>query len=216
MTASEYNKLLNIARGIAWNGQEAEDLLQEALIAAIDAGRLDSDEDALSKWLAGVMRNKAKERARSDGRRKKRDLLHSEQQETWFEEEKHASDSSISSPSLDNLPPAARKVAILVLHGLNRKEICALLNLSSAAFRQRLTSIRKALSPLPAELQQEVLAMAYAGRAARDEQTSALPTGLIRRALLKHLNAHRDGKRTALGTHDPSGHLIIVSSNQIK
>lgn len=212
MTAKEYTQLLNTAKGIAYNEEEAQDLLQEALIVAIKENRLDFAEDGNQKWLYGVMRKKALQESRTISRKKKRDEAYISEKpqisETGQNEEVKGSKDPLHT-FLAGLPPAARRVAILVMHGLTRPEICTLLELSSSAFRQRLTSIRKALGPLPPSLQQEVMALAYASRRERDSKAASFPVGLIRKALLKSL-VHDENK--AVGTHDPSGHLIVVST----
>jgi len=218
MTANEYTHLLSFAKRIAYNEQEAHDLLQEALVVAIKENRLDFSLDDDTKWLVGVMRNKALQEARTVSRRKNRDHSFSSEQPLETEANQDESDKAAQhalNTLLDKLSPAARKVAVLVIHGLGRTEICALLDVSAAAFRQRLTSIRKALGPLPPKLQQEVIALAYASRKNRGKDTD-LPIGLIRKALLKSLRGNVNEHIQSIGTHDPSGHLIVVSPSNRK
>lgn len=212
MTAKEYSHLLNTARSIAYSADEAQDLLQEALIIAITENRLDFSLQSNQKWLAGVMRKKALQESRTISRRKKRDEVYTSAKPqisgaSQVEDVDHSKDTL--NTFLNSLAPAARKVAILIMHGLNRSEICTLLSLKDTAFRQRLTTIRKALGPLPPAMQQEVMALAYASRHKRDASAISLPVGLIRKALLRSLT--NDTQRS-LGTHDPSGHLIVVST----
>ena len=218
MTANEYTHLLSVAKRIAYNEQEAHDLLQEALVVAIKENRLDFSLDNDTKWLVGVMRNKALQEARTVSRRKNRDHSFSSEQPLETEATQDETNSSAQhalNTVLDKLSPAARKVAVLVIHGLGRTEICALLGVSDTAFRQRLTSIRKALGPLPPKLQQEVIALAYASRKSRGKDTD-LPIGLIRKALLKSLKGNGNEHIQSIGTHDPSGHLIVVSPSNRK
>lgn len=219
MTAKEYTHLLSIAQRIAYNANEAQDLLQEALIVAIDKNRLDFSSDDDQKWIAGVMRKKALHESRTISRKNNRDQVFSSEKQRHSESDTHEPPIDTVDtlhPLLDKLSPAARKVAVLVIHGLNRKEICTLLSLSDTAFRQRLTSIRKALNPLPSKLHQEIIALAYASRQQREAQEPSLPVGLIRRALLKSLNRNADNNPQSVGTHDPSGHLIVVSTTNKK
>jgi RNA polymerase sigma-70 factor (ECF subfamily) len=103
---------------------------------------------------------------------------------------------------LERLPPAARRVAVLALHGLNADEIRWILGVSAVAFRQRLTSIRKVIGALPPSQRAEALALAYVRDPAR---TVDLQFGLIRRALMAALRG-LDG----IGTHDTDGHLLVV------
>ena len=214
MTAKEYTHVLNIAKNMAFDDHEAQDLLQEALIVAIKENRLDFSVVDNQKWLVGVIRNKARHEARTASRRKDRNHSFSAKQSPKTDplsDTPAVASINEMNALLGKLSPAARSVAILVIHGLNRSEICALLGLSSTAFRQRLTTIRKALGPLPPNIQQEVIALAYASRQQRDSQASSLPVGLIRRALLKSIRIDPSNATSAIGTHDPSGHLIIVS-----
>ncbi len=93
---------------------------------------------------------------------------------------------------------------VLILAGLNRDEVCFVLNLSSSTLRQRLTTIRKALKQLPEDLQREALAWAYQRR---NERAEDIAFGLIRRSLQRLLQ-----REPGIGTHDPEGHLLIIKS----
>lgn len=213
MTREDYTMLLRMASRHARVADEAEDLLQDALIVAIEAGRTDFSDESHCKWISGVLRNLATQQARSAARRKQRDMRYnSDAEDVTAEDLQPAPESQARRQFLDALPPAARRVAVLTLHGLNKQEICVLLGLSDTAFRQRLTSIRKALGPLADELQREVVGLAYASRQQRGDASDNLPLGLIRRALIKRLNFIKIGDNVSMGTHDPSGHLIIFGS----
>ncbi|HJR72435.1 MAG TPA: sigma-70 family RNA polymerase sigma factor [Luteimonas sp.] len=191
MDLALYRELLAQARRLTRRDHEAEDLVQEALLAALETGRTDP------AWLSGVIRNQAAMTARGAARRRRR-------------EADAATDASISEkpaepdpqPFLQRLPPAARRVAILALHGLSADEIRWILQLTPAAFRQRLTSIRKTIGALPPELQSESLALAYVRDPARAVD---LQFGLVRRALKSALH-----EAAGLGTHDPDGHLLVI------
>jgi RNA polymerase sigma-70 factor (ECF subfamily) len=113
-----------------------------------------------------------------------------------------ASSASLDVAVLSRLPPAARRVAILALHGLGPEEVRWILGLSATAFRQRLTSIRKSLGQLPEPLRAEAIALAYVRDPARAVELSF---GLVRRALKAALHGG-DG----LATHDPDGHLMVL------
>lgn len=219
MTFEDYQQLLVIARQQTRVGNEAEDLLQDALLVAAEQGRLDLGAEENKKWISGVIRNKGTMQARSAVRRKTRDADYSsgiEQLEEQDDPKQRPVDPSaknalsVSSELLEMLSPANRTVAILALHGLGRKEICTVLNITNTAFRQRLTSIRRVIGPLPDELQQEAVAMAYASRQSRgNEEGRDLPLGLLRRALMHQLNTLNNKGIRGIGTYDPSGHLIV-------
>lgn len=191
MDLSLYRELLAQARRLTRRDAEAEDLVQDALVAALEAGR---DDPA---WLSGVIRNQAAMAARGAARRRRRETEAATDDAT--PETPTASDPR---PLLQRLPPAARRVAVLALHGLSADEIRWILQLTSAAFRQRLTSIRKAIGALPPELRGESLALAYVRDPARAVD---LQFGLVRRALKSALH-----EAAGLGTHDPDGHLLVI------
>lgn len=190
MDLALYRKLLAQARRLTRRDHEAEDLVQDALLAALEAGRSDP------AWLSGVIRNQAAMAARGAARRRERESVAADAPET------DASAATDPQPLLQRLPPAARRVAVLALHGLSADEIRWILQLTPAAFRQRLTSIRKSIGALPPELRGESLALAYVRDPARAVD---LQFGLVRRALKSAL---RDA--AGLGTHDLDGHLLVI------
>lgn len=191
-----YRHLRSVARRHARNAAEAEDLVQDALLIALEERRDALDADALP-WLSGVIRQRALMQARSAIRRRRREVAVS-------------TDEAAPSPEavpdatdlLARLPPAARRVAVLALHGLGQEEIRWILGIPDTAFRQRLTRIRKALGAMSPGQRAEALALAYVRDPARSVD---LQFGLVRRALKAAL-AGRDG----LGSHDPDGHLLVV------
>ena len=145
-----------------------------------------------------VIRNQATMQARSAIRRRRRDDAVAGDDITPPCEETAPSATAL----LERLPPAARRVAVLALHGLNAEEIRWVLAINATAFRQRLTSIRKTLGALPPTQRAEAMALAYVRDPARSVE---LQFGLIRRALKAALRG-ADG----MGTHDADGHLIVL------
>ncbi|MEN5116176.1 hypothetical protein ABE488_02410 [Luteimonas sp. TWI662] len=169
---------------------DVDDLVQEVLLAAILAGRTDA------AWLAGTLRRQAALAARGAVRRRRREdavgeCLHARQ----------ACDVP-ALPALPPMPPAAQRVARLVLHGLDAAEIRWLLGISPQAFRQRLVSVRKSVAAAPAEVRAALRAFAAAPVPHRAPMPR--PMGPARRVL------QSAGLGGALGTHDPSGHLLLI------
>jgi RNA polymerase sigma-70 factor (ECF subfamily) len=199
MTLSDYNRWFGMARRCSRREEEAGDLLQDALLAALRAGRLDLADEGNRRWLTGVIRKIGTMTARTEVRRRERESRVGMGDPS---EMPRPADGSLPG-LLDALPPSARKVALLALHGLNRVEIEYLLGISPTAFRQRLTTIRKVLGTLPEDVRREAMALAYHPL---NRGNPDLDLGLIRRALLLHLRA-----RPGIGTHDPDGHLIVVN-----
>ena len=194
MRAFAYNELLRLARRHSRRADEAEDLLQDALLDAVAAGRADLADAGNRRWLAGVIRNRAAMAARGAVRRRRRETL-------WQAERAGPEAVASTDPAevLRDLPPALKAVAALALSGHSRREIAYLLRLEDAALRQRVVALRRQLSargiPMPALTPGLGLGLSY---------------GRIRDALLPKLV--REGGLFA--SHDPDGHLIVFSSSQ--
>ena len=168
--------------------------MQEALLAAVAAGRADLDDPVNRRWLAGVVRNQARQQIRTNVRRRRR-------------EEDHAAiaaapvtgDGPGPAEVLTGLPPALRAVAALILTGHNRREIAWLLRLPDTALRQRIAALKRVLVQrgvaAPTDFPGLNLDIAY---------------GRIREALLPKLL--REGGHFA--SHDPDGHLFVIRRSQ--
>lgn len=192
MDLATYRRLRARARRLSRRPEDADDLVQDALLAALEAGREDP------AWLDGVLRHQAAMSARTAVRRRRREAAVAEAGAT-----EHAEPFPVApNPLLRQLPPAARRVAVLALHGLDAGEIRWILGLADTAFRQRLTRIRKALGELPPAQRAEAQALAYLRDPARAVE---LQFGLVRRALKAALAG-----RAGIGTHDADGHLIVI------
>ena len=218
MDLDAYRRLQATARRCARRADEAEDLLQDALLAGLEQGR---DDPA---WLAGTVRNLALMQARGAARRRRREAAVALCEHPVALPSDDAPDHAAhglsaplrTSPArtalLAALPPSARRVAVLALHGLNAEEIRCVLGIADTAFRQRLSTIRRALGTLAPALRAEALALAYVRDPARSVD---LQFGLVRRALKAALAA-RQGHDTpasvapGLGTHDVDGHLLVL------
>lgn len=188
-TADVYRQLLGLARRHARRADEAEDVLQDALLAAVAAGRA-VDDSRNQRWLAGVIRNQATLSARSAARRRRRETR-------WVDErpEGTPADPIPVAAVLGGLAPSLKSVAALALTGHSKREIAYLLALPDTALRQRLTALRKAIAargiPLPAVTPGLTLDLQY---------------GRIRDALLPLLIAQRG----TIASHDPDGHLFVL------
>jgi RNA polymerase sigma-70 factor (ECF subfamily) len=186
-----YLRLLAHARRYA-GAADAEDVLQEAVIVALREGRDDLADPGTTRWLRGVIRNKA--------RMSRRGLLRARRRDGEWQAEGSGPEVSTADPGvLPALPQALRVVALLALTGHSRREIGYLLNLSDAALRQRVVALKGRLKAAglatPTEFAGLNLDLAY---------------GRIRDALLPQLL--RQGGLFA--THDPDGHLFVVRRSQ--
>lgn len=190
MSADLPTSLHTIARRHVRDADEADDLVQQALLAAIEAGRTDFSSGQTRAWLAGVIRNKARMDARGAVRRKARDGA-------WLTGGDVASLAELGMPDVSGLPRSLRLVAMLAFAGATRPEIAWLLGLSDTALRQRISQLKRALVGLPAG--QNV-----------DGLQGALPFGALRRSMMDQL-ARRGG---FLASHDPDGHVFVVASSQ--
>lgn len=196
MDLDVYRELRAQARRLTRHAAEADDLVQDTLLVALEAGRRDP------AWLSGVLRKRAAMAVRGLVRRRRREHTVADAEMATAEAPGVPDPAPDPEPLLRSLPPAARKVAVLALHGLSASEIRWILQLTPTAFRQRLTSIRKAIGQLPPQQQAESLALAYVRDPARSAE---LQFGLIRRALIAAMRG-----ADALGTHDHDGHLLLI------
>ncbi len=198
MDLETYRQLRAQALRLTRRADDADDLVQNALLAALEADRADP------AWLAGVLRHQAAMTARTAVRRRRREQQAAVDGVDAAEQVATAQPATVSLPWLAQLPPAARRVAVLALHGLSADEIRWILRIEATAFRQRLTRIRKVLGELSPEARAESLALAYVRDPAR---TVDLQFGLVRRALKAAMRAGE-----GLGTHDDDGHLMVIST----
>ncbi|GLQ12178.1 ECF subfamily RNA polymerase sigma-24 factor [Devosia yakushimensis] len=194
MRPSHYAQLLAIARRATRRADEADDLVQDALLEAVRTGRMIAGPQDM-RWLAGIIRNRAKLAARGAGRARLRETH-------WHAlrpEPAPAAETLDLSAVLSGLPPSLKAVAALTLAGHNRREIAYLLDLSDAALRQRIAALKRQLKgagiAMPEGMPGLNLDLAY---------------GRIRDALLPGLL--RQGGIFA--SHDPDGHLFIVRRSQ--
>lgn len=190
-----YAQLVAHARRHARRGEEAEDIVQEALIAALVAGRADFSTLADRRWLYGAIRNRARFDARTAARRRRR--------ETLWQDGRPAS-ASPQTPQevgvlLSGLSPSLRVVAALALAGHDRREIAYLLELSEAALRQRIMGVKRALKKKGVTMPEGLPGLSY-----------ELAYGSIRAALGPALARHGG----AFATHDPDGHILVLTRSR--
>jgi RNA polymerase sigma-70 factor (ECF subfamily) len=171
---------------------EAEDLVQDVLLAAIEKGR-DCGDPGFLPWAAGAIRNRARFAARTAARRKRRER-------TYAVEHGRSAQSLPRFPDtfVITLPRSRRVVALLMNLGMGRREIAYLLGLSDMAIRQRLTGLRKAFA-------------AFAGDVESDSHPPFPADGLARRALKTSLPTR--GERR-LAVRDPDGTPIFFASQR--
>ena len=169
---------------------EAEDLVQDVLLSAIEKNR-DCDDPSFLPWASGAIRNSARFAARTAARRKRR-------------EHAYAVEHDRSAPPLPRFPDAfmatlprsRRVVALLINLGMGRREIAYLLGLSDMAMRQRIAGVRKAFAD-------------FAGDAGSDPHPSFPADGLARRALKASLPKRRDRR---FAVRDPDGVPLFFSA----
>jgi RNA polymerase sigma-70 factor (ECF subfamily) len=186
-------QLRAVARRQGCDAGAAEDMVQEALLAAVLAGRTDFDSAETARWLTGTVRNRVRMATRSAMRRRRRERQ-------WQPEPPATPDQKTDVAALlADLPPSLRALAALTLSGHNRREIGWLLGLPDAALRQRISQLKRRIVQaglaLPADLPGLGLDLAY---------------GRIRDALLPSLLRHGG----LLASHDPDGHLFVIARSQ--
>jgi len=186
-----YAELVALARRHARRSAEAEDIVQEVLIAAVEAGRGDFSQPANRRWMAGAIRRRAAFDARSAARRREREARWQAERQP----DRDRQDTESLAGILGQLPKSLRVVAALAVSGHSRIEIAYLLGLNDTALRQRIRALKVALGKkgvvMPAEMIGLNLDLAY---------------GAIRQALAPALRRHGG----AFATHDPDGHILVV------
>ena len=193
MDTKTYRELLRRACLQSRRAGEADDLLHDALLIAIESDRGDMTRGENRRWLGGVLRNRALFAARCAARRQQRDGAFMLAQDGAAE----------LAPETDfehftvTLPDALRTTALLVLTGHSKTEIVWLLRLSDAAYRKRISEIRR-------RWRGSGFSMPLSSTGPRGH----LAFGLLRRALVSRV---RDVD-VALASHDPDGHLFAISS----
>ncbi|MDZ5697060.1 RNA polymerase sigma factor [Chelativorans sp. M5D2P16] len=194
MRSTLYAQLHAIARRESRDNSVAEDVVQEALLAAVLTGRTEFEAPETARWLTGTVRNQARMIARSASRRRRR-----EGQWLFLTELAERVEQSDTTTFLAGLPKSLKAVAALTLSGHNRREIAYLLGLSDTALRQRIVALKRKVVQaglaLPSDLPGLGLDIAY---------------GRVRDTLLPALLRHGG----VFASHDPDGHIFLVRRSQ--
>jgi hypothetical protein len=162
--------------------------VQTALAEAVARGFSDWEAAGRRGWLHGVIRRQAAFQARGEARRRLRDQL--------WQVGREGSDPSTwawAPQFLSTLSPSLRSLALLAQAGLGGAEVRSVLRLTSVAFRQRLTALRRALATT-----RDATVAAHA--------PEGPGLGARRRSVISTLQRR---SHWAVGSHDPDGHALI-------
>jgi DNA-directed RNA polymerase specialized sigma24 family protein len=172
---------------------EAEDVVQDILLSALEAGR-DCGDPRFMPWACGAIRLRARFVARSCGRRRRRETAHAQQPHEM--EFPRLPDTFVAA-----LPPSQRIVALLINLGLGRREIGYLLGLTDVALRQRLAGLRRAGERVKPQADM-----------VREQGDPLSRQGLARRAL-KAAIPRLPGRN--FGIRDPDGLALFFSAGHV-
>lgn len=186
-----YIEFLRYAQRVTKRADEAEDLLQTVLLAAVEAGRADMTCVDNRRWLIGALRKRALFDSRSAIRRRNRESSVALTQSSSHKKE------DFPLHFISSLPPALRTTALLALTGHSKVEITWLLRLSDATLRQRMVGIKRRWREIDGDSFWEMPGLG-----------GSLLYGQIRQALLKPVRQ----SSAVLASHDPDGNLFILSS----
>lgn len=195
MATERLRTLHAMATRRATSPDEADDLVQDVLLAATEQGRT-LDDPQFTAWAAGVLRRRALFVARTAGRRRRREAAYAAEDAPAFEATR-----KLPASFVEALPPSLQVVALLANAGLGRAEIAHLLRLPDTALRQRISGLRKAwhrTGMTPAEPDVAIL------KAGNGPRRRALKAGLV-----KLPQGH-------LAVADPDGHPIFLSDGAHK
>lgn len=193
--ASCLHMLYTMAAPAAFTPDEADDLVQDVLLAALAQGRA-LDDPQFPAWASGVLRRRTLFLARTAGRRRRREADYAAESAP-----PPARDLKLPRQFVESLPSSLQTVAVLANAGLGRAEIAGLLRISDTALRQRISGLRRAWK--------------RAGIAADLEEIVIRPSsnGPRRRALKTSLRKLPGGH---LAVADPSGHQIFLTRSAHK
>ena len=198
MPPQSYTALLGVACRYARRRTEAEDLLQNAMLVAVQAGRADLSSVSNRRWISGVMRKMAAFDARSALRRQMREKAWLDVLEIPGPQSQAASVEEARRFAL-SLPPRMRTAALLAISGHTRAEIAWLLRIPDVSVRQYVTEIRRRWKAQGGAGGDELLHLA-----------GSLAYGRIRQSL-RHQIRHKPDVHFA--THDPDGHTFSFRLN---
>lgn len=196
MQRETLNTLLRQALRLSATPSDAEDLVQDTLLAGWLAGRTDAP------FLHGVLRKQAAMAWRSAGRRAARERDADGPAPVAMPED--ACDEAAASDIaawIAARPRGLRQLAVLALHGLDPMEIRWLLGMAPAAFRQRVAALRAAVMASPSVLRAQLQCLVQRPAAWRQPAMS-MPT----RRTLKASLAVKPG----IATHDPDRHALVI------
>lgn len=193
--ASCLRMLYTMAVPAAFTPDDADDLVQDVLLAALQQGRA-LDDPQFPAWASGVIRRRTLFLARTAGRRRRREADY-----VADSARAPAFDRKLPRQFVESLPSSLQTVALLANAGLGRTEIAYLLRISDAALRQRISGLRRAWK--------------RAGTVADLEEIVVRPSANgPRRRTLKTSLAKLPGARLAVT--DPAGHQIFLTSSAHK
>jgi len=97
------------------NAADAQDVVQDALVALLSCRR--APDDAIA-WMYAAVRNRAIDAARSRARRRRRDERTGRQRTEWFQADAAAAlDAQAAQKALEQLPRELREIVVLRIWG---------------------------------------------------------------------------------------------------
>lgn len=193
ISAADLQALRRIACRYARAAHEADDVVQDVLLAAIRSGRA-CDDAAFLPWAYGAIRNRSHFLARSAARRRARETAHRD-----LHGARQTPAGRIPDDVVAGLSPALRVVALLANLGMGKVEIAYLLGLGDQAVRQRIHGLRKAVARSGATME-----------TAQQEGEAAGSPGLARRRLKRSIPP-RGERRFAVRDPDGMGIFFAVA-----
>jgi hypothetical protein len=185
---------MRVAAGCSRSRHDAGDLVQSVLLYALERGISDLATPERRAWLRGALRRHAAFEGRLAARRRRREARWSDARVTV---DAPAGPWRFSGEFLAQLQPSVRALAALASADLNPDEIRSVLRLGGAAFRKRVSLLRR--------FAREAL---DAGLTVVTSRATAYALGPARADVIKSLQRR---PQAVLGSHDPDGHPLIFA-----
>ncbi|GJQ60758.1 MAG: RNA polymerase sigma factor [Candidatus Scalindua sp. AMX11] len=144
----ERNYMLVYTISYKWCGtkEDAEDVTQEVFMKLSKNILYFKEESTFQTWLYRIAINTAKDLAKMNERKRKKESAYIEERKTSIQQQKESSLAERVHQMIENLPQKLKETAFLVFsEGMNHKEAAAILNCAEKTVSWRVFQAKRAL-----------------------------------------------------------------------